>query len=56
MVARNYFSHNDIVNGESLVKIEPVARDCIDAGESIGFSHDTILNAKTDITGVAVKL
>lgn len=35
MVARNYFSHNDPVTGESLVKITPTNPECSIAGENI---------------------
>lgn len=51
MVARNYFSHNDPVTGESLVKIKPTNPQCVYAGENY---HGTIAdgdNNKDVITG-----
>lgn len=70
MVARKYFSHNDPITGESLVKIKASNPECAVASENIDEGttnqefvdewmnskphHDAMLDAKYTLTGVAV--
>lgn len=50
MVARNYFSHNDPVTGESLVIIKPKVADCKDASENIAANFTKTLNKDNEET------
>lgn len=70
MIARDYYSHNDPVTGESLVKIKATNPQCIVASENINEAytaaealnkwmaskphHDAMLNEKYTLTGIGV--
>lgn len=70
MIARDYYSHNDPVTGESLVKIKATNPQCIVASENINAAttneeavtewlkskphHDAMLDTRYSLTGIAV--
>lgn len=70
MIARDYYSHNDPITGESLVKIKPTNPQCIVASENINAAitneeavaewlsskphHDAMLDTRYSLTGISV--